>query len=217
MSASLTRINGLPRLFWTRELLNITPARGVVLAILAALAMLLMGCGDQRSPNQLRISDLNGERVDPFQAIDAKAIVFIFVSTDCPISNRYAPEVRRLNSDFATKGVKFWLVYPNRDESLAAIRKHTTEYEFPLKVLRDPDHLLVRKAMVHVTPEAAVFLPNGRLIYHGRIDNWYADFGKQRPAATERDLEEVMKAVLAGKAVRRATTPAIGCSIPNAQ
>jgi hypothetical protein len=214
---SVTTRMAIQKLFWTRELLNITPARRVNFAILAALVMLLMGCGDRRSANRLRISDLTGQRIDPFQAIDAKAIVFIFVSTDCPISNRYAPEVRRLNSIFETKGVKFWLVYPNRDESPVAIRKHTTEYEIPVKVLRDSDHLLVRKAMVHVTPEAAVFLPNGRLIYHGRIDNWYADFGKQRPAATESDLEEVLKAVLAGKAVRHATTPAIGCSIPNAQ
>jgi hypothetical protein len=103
----------------------------------------------------LRISDLTGERVDPFQATDAKAIVFIFVSTDCPISNRYAPEVRRLNRDFEAKGVRFWLVYPNRDESPAAIRKHTTEYELPLKVLRDP--IAPGQAMVHVTPEAPVF------------------------------------------------------------
>ncbi|MEO8426186.1 MAG: redoxin domain-containing protein [Verrucomicrobiota bacterium] len=210
----------IQKLFWNREALNMTPARGVVfvtLATLATLAMLLIGSGDRRLPDQLRISDLTGQQVDPFQAIDAKAIVFIFVSTDCPISNRYAPEVRRLHSEFETKGIKFWLVYPNRDESPAAIRKHTTEYDFSLKVLRDPDHLLVTKAMVHVTPEAAVFLPEGRLIYHGRIDNQYADFGKQRPAATERDLKEVMDAVLAGKTLRHATARAIGCSIPNAQ
>jgi hypothetical protein len=202
---------------WTREVLNNQPARGFVYAMLAIMAMLLTGCNDRRSPNQSRISDLNGERVDPFQAIDAKAIVFIFVSTDCPISNRYAPEVQRLDASFGSKGVKFWLVYPNRDESVAAIRKHTREYRYSLGVLRDPKHLLVKRALVQVTPEAAVFGPNGRLIYHGRIDNQYADFGKQRPAATERDLEEVLEAVLAGKAVRRATTTAIGCSIPNAQ
>src|SRR5262245_62043492 len=41
--------------------------------------------------------DLEGHRIHPFQADDAKAIVFLFVNADCPISNRYAPEVRRLH------------------------------------------------------------------------------------------------------------------------
>ena len=30
--------------------------------------------------------------------------VLIFISTDCPISNRYAPEIKRLHDEFAPKG-----------------------------------------------------------------------------------------------------------------
>ena len=46
--------------------------------------------------------------------LNALAItVLIFVSTDCPVSNRYAPEITRLLEEFSPRGVRFQLVYPN--------------------------------------------------------------------------------------------------------
>ena len=36
--------------------------------------------------------------------------VLVFTTTDCPISNRYAPELRRIEDRFASDGVDFVLV-----------------------------------------------------------------------------------------------------------
>jgi len=52
------------------------------------------------------------------------------------------------------------------------------------------------------------------LVYHGRIDNRYADLGKERPEATQHDLEEVLKAIVQGKPVPYSTAKAVGCYIP---
>ena len=59
------------------------------------------------------VLDLEGRAVDPLDAPGATAVVLIFTRTDCPISNRYAPEVRRLYERFHDRGVRFWLVYPD--------------------------------------------------------------------------------------------------------
>ncbi len=157
--------------------------------------------------------DLAGRPVDPFQPPDARAFVFIFVSTDCPISNRYAPEIRRVAQEFARSGVRFWLVYPDADTPFEAIRQHMKEFQLLLEPLRDPQHGLVRLGQIHVTPEAAIFLPGRRLAYHGRIDNRYVDLGKERPEATQHDLEDLLKAILEGKPVPYATARAVGCYI----
>ncbi|PYK96531.1 MAG: hypothetical protein DME19_19395 [Verrucomicrobia bacterium] len=159
------------------------------------------------------VFDLAGHRLDPFELASAKVFVFIFVSTDCPISNRYAPEIRRVEGKFAPAGVRFWLVYPDPDTSPDAIQKHLKDYQLPPEALRDPQHGLVRLSQVHVTPESAVFLPDRRLVYHGRIDNRYADLGKERPEATQHDLENVLEAVVQRKPVPYATAPAVGCYI----
>ena len=197
-------------------------------ALALALPLLVAGCerGDstagalppentaQSASFASTIFDLAGHTLDPFAAADFKAIVFVFISTDCPISNRYAPEIRRVEEEFARSGVRFWLVYADADTSSETIRKHIKEYRLPQQVLRDPRHTLVRLAEARVTPEGAVFLPGRRLVYHGRIDNRYADLGKERPEATEHDLEEVLKAIVQGKPVPYSTAKAVGCYIP---
>ena len=66
-----------------------------------------------------------------------------------------------------------------------------------------------------MTPESAVFNAAGRLVYHGRIDDRVVDFGKERPAPTQRDLHDAIEAALAGKKPRSASAPAIGCRIPD--
>ena len=57
----------------------------------------------------MTVHDLAGQPVDPLANQHARAIVFVFLSADCPISNRYAPELRRLQEKFAPLGVRFWL------------------------------------------------------------------------------------------------------------
>jgi len=61
--------------------------------------------------------------------------------------------------------------------------------------------------------EAAVFMPNGRLAYHGRIDNRNVSFGKERPDATQHDLQDVLQSVLDGKPPIGVSAPAVGCYI----
>ena len=189
------------------------------LASMAGVCLiLLLGCSGGPQPASPILLDLEGRQVEALQASGSKAIVFLFARTDCPISNRYAPEVRRLFEKFSGDGVAFWLVYPDPDEPIAAIRKHVEEYGYRMGVLRDPRHELVRMTGARVTPEAAVFvagISGQHLAYHGRIDDRYVDFGKTRSEPTAHDLEQVLEAVLAGQPVHAREMAAIGCFIPD--
>ncbi|HUE70983.1 MAG TPA: redoxin domain-containing protein [Pirellulaceae bacterium] len=154
--------------------------------------------------------------MDPFRDLDAPAIVFLFTRSDCPISNRYAPEVSRLHGQFSPHGVAFWLVYPDPAESGDSIADHLSEYGYGFGALRDPQHALVAMANVRVTPEAAVFVPakpEFQMVYRGRIDDRFVAFGQRRPAPAVRDLEQVLEAVVRGQPVSPRTTEAIGCFI----
>lgn len=155
---------------------------------------------------------LEGKPVDPFKSSQGKIIVLIFVRIDCPISNRYAPLLRRLSDSFSTKA-KFWLVYPDKKTTANEIATHLRQFHSSVSALRDPDHSLVKLASATITPEAAVFDAQGRLLYHGRIDNWYEDAGRSRPAATTHELQNAVEAALSGKPAPLATAPAVGCYI----
>ena len=177
---------------------------------LVLVAGLLAGCA---VAGELRLLGLDGETVAPFSAGDASLRVFLFTRTDCPVSNRYAPEVRRIHEAFAARGVAFWLVYPDPDSSAAEIREHLESYGYAIPALRDPRHELVRRAEATITPEAAVFNASGERVYLGRIDDRYVDFGKARPRPTRHDLVDALEALLAGRPVAEARTTAVGCYI----
>ncbi len=160
--------------------------------------------------------DLKGQPIDPFSS-HAAVTVLVFVRTDCPITNRYAPELQRLAQEFEGRSVAFWLVYPDQDEAPAHIEQHMREFAFPGRPLRDPLHVLVKEAHATVAPEAAVFNAARQLKYHGRIDDRYVDIGRTRPAAQQHDLEDAIQAVLAGKPVAHPQTRAIGCSLADVE
>jgi thiol-disulfide isomerase/thioredoxin len=144
---------------------------------------------------------------------ESKFCVCLFTRTDCPVSNSYAPEVQRMYEKYSPRGVNFYLVYPDSDESPQIIEKHLKEYSYPFSGLRDPKHELVKLAGAKITPEAAVFDASGKLLYRGRIDDRYVDFGKMRLAPTVKDLEQALEAILGGKPAPAAGGPAIGCFI----
>ena len=180
------------------------------------VALTAVATPDEAPHTSLYLLDLAGRRVEPLQAVGAKVTVFVFARTDCPISNRYAPELQRLHRRFAPAGVRFWLVYPDPGEPSEAIRRHLREFGYGFHALRDPEHTLVRLTRATVTPEAAVFVGTGReasLVYRGRIDDRYVDLGRSRAAPTTRDLEELLRALGEGRAVAPRTTAAVGCWI----
>jgi thiol-disulfide isomerase/thioredoxin len=137
--------------------------------------------------------------------------VYVFTTTDCPISNRYAPEIKRLAAKF-DRQAKFVLVYPVPTDSPDLIREHARKFAYPLETMRDPEQKLVKQTGVKVTPEAAV-MRGSTVLYRGRIDDRYVDFGKDRPVPTERDLDDALTAITAGKTVAVRETQAIGCII----
>lgn len=179
---------------------------------LVGLTVLLSGCAEDVTFRETGLIGLNGQHIDPFQDTCSRAIVFVFTRSDCPISNRYAPELTRLQEIFSPRGVKFYLVYPDPDEGVETIRAHIEKYGYRCGVLRDPQHYLVRRTGAAVTPEAVVFNPDGKMVYRGRIDDRFVDFGKTRPSPTKHDLQEVLTDVVAGRSAV-SFTKAVGCFI----
>ncbi len=142
-----------------------------------------------------------------------RATVLLFVSTECPYSNRYAPEIRRIYQTFTGKGVRFWLVYPNRADTPAKIAQHLKDYEYPEIVLRTKNDAFVRAVKPTVTPEAAVFDASRKLVYQGRIDDRFVELMVERPSPTSHDLEQAISSVLEGQPVATAKTVAVGCFV----
>jgi AhpC/TSA family len=178
--------------------------------LLCALAVLSV-CG--MLPNcWAQATDLAGHAAQPISEKPGEVSVLFFLREDCPISSRYAPAIQRLSRQFGNEAVRFWLVFPSKMESSESIAKYVGEYGYQIPALRDPAHSLVKRSQAEITPESAVFVA-GQLVYHGRIDNQFVDFGKTRSEATVHDLSDVLTAIKAGKRLAKSNEPGVGCYI----
>jgi thiol-disulfide isomerase/thioredoxin len=179
--------------------------QGIAGVLLLLFSFRLLGAGQQ-------VFDLAGSAVDPLKQAPGKVVVLVFVRTDCPISNRYAPLIQELSTRYAS-GTVFFLVFPDKNESAKQIRAYLQEYGYKSAALRDSEHALVKKSLAKVTPEVAVFDAKRELIYHGRIDNLYQDFGKARRTATTHELADAIEAASKGVAPPANAVDGIGCFI----
>jgi thiol-disulfide isomerase/thioredoxin len=156
--------------------------------------------------------DLDGHAVNPLTVDPGKIVVLVFLRSDCPVSSRYAPAIQQVSKEYADRA-SFWLVYPDKTETPPAIRKYLQDYGYHLPALRDPEHVLVKLGHAQITPEVAVFDRNRRLVYDGRIDDWYVDLSRTRPAPTTHELEDAIRAASAGKPVAKSEVRGVGCYI----
>lgn len=143
----------------------------------------------------------------------AKIVALVFVSSECPISNKLSPEIERLYQKYSTNGVSFTVVYPNAGDTEEKIAAHRKDFRQTAPYVRDASHELVKAAGATITPEAAVFNEKRELIYRGRITDQFLSIGRGRPAPTVHDLEEAIAAALAGQKPKQARVEAVGCYI----
>lgn len=161
---------------------------------------------------QSSATDLNGKQFDPVKSNPGKVVVLVFVRRDCPVSGRYAPTIQRISGEHGS-ATRFYLVFPDKTDSADQIRGYLKDFRYSLPALRDPSHILVKQAQAQITPEAAVFDRQGRLIYHGRIDDLYVAFGRARQSPTTHELEDAIEAALAGHSPAKTEVAGVGCYI----
>jgi len=192
--------------------------RSLSLSLLSSLMLLgLIGCAGQ----SLSAARDRSTAAVPLPEVHFPPQLFFFVTTECPISNGYAPEMIRIARDYESKGVHTTFVYSDPDVTEQMAKKHAIDYGLAEvgNVVTDPTHeTFTRRFGATLTPEAAVVVaddpPKLQVVYLGRIDDLYVGFGKRRNEPTVRDLRNALDAVLAGKPVLPPGGKAIGCSIP---
>jgi hypothetical protein len=199
-----------------RMMLCVALAPAVAVAALVLLAVLGPAPAPAKDdpPPTPHFLDLDGRDHPPLALTGQKATVFFFVLTDCPVSNAFAPEIKRICADYQPKKVATFIVHADPAVTVELAKKHAKDFGFSCPVLLDPTQVLVRATGVTMAPEGALLVPDGKVVYHGRIDDLYVDYGKRRAEPTRRDLRLALDAVLQGKDVPVATTKVIGCYLP---
>ncbi len=187
-------------------------------ALFALASLVIAACTSSGSSSgriALTGSDGRSVAIEPPQG--GVASVAIFVATECPIANAFAPEIQRIAAAYEPQGIGFFLIYADPDETAETVAQHARDYGYTFPALLDPDHRYAAAVGASMTPEVAVQNAAGELEYLGRINDLYVDFGKQRAQPTRNDLRLVLDALLAGTEPTVDRTDVIGCFIPDAR
>jgi hypothetical protein len=142
---------------------------------------------------------------------ESRGLALIFFLQDCPIANSYAPLIERLHQQFAGRSVPLLVVQADPRASLEVLREHARAHGWTVPVVADPRHELVRAARATAAPQAIVWDARGRVVYSGRIDDQFVEWGKKRPEPTRHDLRDVLERLADGLDVAATTTPVVGC------
>ena len=159
---------------------------------------------------QFSLKTLDGRAFSLAEAARShKAVVVIFIATQCPYSNAYNDRMRDMASAYEKRGVLFAGINSNKTEPAEEVSAHAKKHGFGFPVMKDPDNRVADLYDARHTPEVFVVDPEGKLRYHGRIDENYEDAAK----VSSPDLKNALDALLGGSPIARTETKAFGCTI----
>jgi len=152
----------------------------------------------------------------------AKVLVIVFTCDHCPIAGMYEHRIKQLTSDYKDKGVDVVAIMGNDpkaihlselghtdlSDSFPEMKLRAAYRHFNYPYLYDGDTQAVAlKYGPTATPHAFIFDEQRILRYQGRIDN-----NPREALVMKHEARDAIDALLAGKPVPVANTPAVGCS-----
>ena len=152
----------------------------------------------------------------------AKVLVIAFICNHCPTSQLYETRIKHIAADYKDRGVAVVAIEPNNPSAVRLdemgytdigdsfdemkIRASYRQFNFPY-LYDGEDQKISNLYGPSATPHVFIFDQERKLRYEGRVDN-----NPREPLVTRKDARLALDALLAGKPIDIAKTPAVGCS-----
>ncbi len=138
----------------------------------------------------------------------------VFTCNHCPFAKMWETRIVELGNAYAAKGVGVIAVNANdpkvaEEDAFDVMQQRAKERAMQFPYVVDATSNVARAFGATRTPEAFLFDKDGKLVYHGAIDD-----NGQEPSKVEKPyLKDALEAVLAGREVPVKETKSIGCGI----
>jgi peroxiredoxin len=190
------------------------PTLGSFLILFATMSQ--TAPAEPRSVDGFRLLDFRGAPCSMDDVRDRKLVVLAFLGVECPLANQYAPRLAELAKTFEPKGVAFFAIDANQQDSATAMGRFANANDLPFPFLKDVGNALADRLKVERTPEVLLLDAKRAIRYRGRIDDQF-EVGVHRVSPSRRDLAVALEELLAGREVSVAKTEPVGCRIGRAR
>ncbi|MCC6155158.1 MAG: redoxin domain-containing protein [Candidatus Hydrogenedentes bacterium] len=160
-----------------------------------------------------KLKDYDGKE-HSLSANKGKIVLISFTSQQCPVSNGLEPTFAKLAEEYSAKGVVIYSIDSHAETTPAQIAKYAasenkTGKKLPYPILKDVDNKYADQMGAKRTPEIYIVDKEGKLTYHGAIDNQKETTDPGYKNYVSAALDEL----LAGKPVTEPKHSAYGCGI----
>ncbi len=160
------------------------------------------------------MKNVDGKELTLKSIVQPAGTLVIFTCNHCPFVKRWESRIVELGNTYAAKGIGVVAInandpkaYPDDSFESMQVRAKEKGMEFPYVV--DATSNVARAFGATKTPEAFLFDKNGKLVYHGAID----DNGEEPSKVENAYLKLALEAVVNGGNVTVKETKSIGCGI----
>jgi peroxiredoxin len=191
--------------------------RGLSVALVASLAVagsaFGLNIGDKAPSTSVKMKNVDGSAVSIADVAGKQGTLVVFSCNHCPFVKAWQGRIASVGNAAKTKGIGVIIINSNDptdypEDSYAEMQKRAKDLGFTFPYVVDATSDMARAFGATRTPEAFLFDKDGKLVYHGAIDD-----SKEADQVTKHFLQDAINAAVAGKAVPVAETKFVGCGI----
>ena len=189
-------------------------ATSATLALLALPARAQIALGDAMPMVDAKMTNVNDQEITLASVAGKKGTLVVFTCNACPWAKAWEKRVAEIGNAALAEGFGVVAINPNdpslnAEDGFAEMKKRSKSLKLKFPYVVDATSDVARAFGATRTPEAFVFGADGKLVYHGTVD----DSPKDVAAIKNFWLKDAVNEVAAGKAVTTAETKAFGCTI----
>jgi len=172
-----------------------------------------LGSGEPVSLTGRGMVNVDGERVSIADVAGKKGTLVLFTCNHCPWVKAWEDRIVALGNEYRKKGIGVIAVNSNdpavAGDTFKSMQERARDKGLRFPYVVDATSEVARAFGATRTPEAFLFDGEGRLVYHGTID----DNPKDASAVESHYLRDALAAVVSGRDPALKETKALGCSI----
>ena len=162
----------------------------------------------------VKLKNIDGRPVSIHDIAGSKGTLVVFTSNHCPYVKAWEKRIAALANSYGNQGIGVILINANDptaypEDAFPEMQTRAKNLGLRVPYVVDDTSNVARAFGASVTPEAFLFAADGKLAYHGTIDDNRTDPDK----VGAHYLGDALAAVAAGHLPKPAETKSLGCGI----
>ena len=162
----------------------------------------------------VKMKDISGKEISLKDAAKKNGLLVMFSCNTCPYVIKNQGRTTEVGNYALTKEIGFILVNANEGnrsgaDSYAEMQQYAKKQGYKWDYVVDENSVLADAFGAKRTPECYLFNSEGKLVYHGAIDDNPTD----ESAVNRKHLKDAMDQLLKGEEISVKTSRSVGCGI----